>query len=210
MVFAQKGAPQFWEPDTILLIQRLSTEHTLGGSVRHASGRRLILNIKEVMHMLQKKALQYNFKFKQIAFETLTPEEQVRVLSHTVIMVGFHGAAHTNAVFMQPGTAVVELFPYKFKDYRFLDLNRGSKRHWLPWFNKDRNATLMPEPNFYKPEFENMDDAACVQACARYCYANRRDADTIVNSEEVASIIDDAIMKMKAPWRAPVTPVSWY
>lgn len=132
---------------------------------------------------------------QRVMFETMRPEEQVMLLGRTAVLVGFHGAAQTNAVFMQPDTVIIEMFPFKFTDYRFMDFNIASKRWWIPWYNTHRNRTFMAEPTKYKPEYEPLDDNECLNACARYCYANRRDADTLVPLEEISIVFRDALNK---------------
>lgn len=198
-VFANNMIQTAPKPDIAVLIERRTTKHTLQNSILQASGKRLMLNAEEVHDTVRAVTKSVNMPLtpRLVSFETLNAAEQVVLLGRTALLMGFHGAAHANAVFMQPRTAILEMFPYKFLDYRFMDFNIASGRTWMPWHNRHRNLTFMPEPDKYKEEYELLDDSQCVAACARYCYANRRDADTLVSVKEVAVVVANTLECVK-------------
>lgn len=70
---------------------------------------RLILNEVDVALAL---AAKFNTQVMQISMETHSFKEQVELISHACALIGMHGSALILAMFLPPGAAVVELFPY--------------------------------------------------------------------------------------------------
>ena len=70
---------------------------------RKLASRRFVENEKAVIDMLRSHGFEIH------TLETMTFADQVRLLAQTRVLVGQHGAALTNLLFMQEGTAVLEL-----------------------------------------------------------------------------------------------------
>ncbi|XP_046363064.2 uncharacterized protein LOC124139782 [Haliotis rufescens] len=55
---------------------------------------------------------------RAVALETLTVSEQVKLATETDILIGVHGAGLTLTLFQVPGTGLIELFTFEYKQYR--------------------------------------------------------------------------------------------
>ena len=89
---------------------------------RKKSRGRIVANERDVEAALRQTG------FEIIYAEKLSFEEQVRLFAETSILVSIHGAGLTNALFMQPGTSMIELLPRR---NGIFDYHRGrnSFRH---------------------------------------------------------------------------------
>lgn len=77
------------------------------------TGSRKLQNQGRLLHLI---ALRHTNVFINIIdFARLTFREQVRTVRLTDILVGVHGAGLTHTIFLQPESAVVELFPHQLK-----------------------------------------------------------------------------------------------
>jgi capsular polysaccharide biosynthesis protein len=81
---------------------------------RRNATRRKILNEDELVQMLMR------FGFGTYFLEHLSFEEQVILFKQAKIVVSIHGAALTNLIFMNPGTAVVEFIKNPLSDEAYL------------------------------------------------------------------------------------------
>jgi hypothetical protein len=70
---------------------------------RPQSGRRKLLNIANISNILDR------FGFEWVEPGGLPLHQQVKLFSEANVICGLHGAALTNAAFMQPGGAMIEL-----------------------------------------------------------------------------------------------------
>lgn len=70
---------------------------------RQQAARRFIQNEGAIIEVLRSHG------FEILALESLTFADQVQLLAETRVLVGQHGAALTNLLFMQEGTSVIEL-----------------------------------------------------------------------------------------------------
>jgi hypothetical protein len=75
--------------------------------------KRFILNEYELVAAVE--ALGYECVL--LPFETMTLYEQMRELRSLDVMIGIHGSGLDNAVFLHPGSVMVQLLPYK-NDHR--------------------------------------------------------------------------------------------
>jgi hypothetical protein len=92
---------------------------------RQNACRRRILNEEQLKPVLTKYGFEI-FDFDEIKFE-----QQVEILMNTSILVAQHGAALTNMIFMQAGSAVVELLPKEvFNDKCYFILAGTMKHHY--------------------------------------------------------------------------------
>lgn len=106
--------------------------------IPHRSGNRMLLNIKTLMEIVQQER---NVSIQVVKFGVQSPQEEVKLLREKVhIMIGVHGAALTNAFFMeQPGVVVQICLKQQWqtdKDiYRRIALFNGLK--YVQWENQD-------------------------------------------------------------------------
>ncbi|QWC57956.1 DUF563 domain-containing protein [Erythrobacter sp. 3-20A1M] len=89
---------------------------------RARSRSRYVINEEEVTSSLIKKG------FEVVYAEELSFRDQVILFNQSRVLVSIHGAGLSNALFMQPGSSVIELLPYR---NGVLDYHRGrnSLRH---------------------------------------------------------------------------------
>jgi capsular polysaccharide biosynthesis protein len=71
----------------------------------HAANSRVVVNDEEVTALLESRG------FVSIDPGAMSVTEQIRTFANAEIVVGAHGAALANLIFVAPGSAVVELFP---------------------------------------------------------------------------------------------------
>lgn len=107
---------------------------------------------------LYRLAKELGFKIEEVSFTKMMPMgEQVAKLRNIGVATGIHGANFVNAMFMPPGGALVEMFPYRYVRayylnganaglrYSYHETNKG-KDHgcdWSPWcFHKYRESRL--------------------------------------------------------------------
>lgn len=70
---------------------------------RRSAGHRKLTNEHEIIDLLAKRG------FEALELETLTFAEQLEAFSCAEVVVAIHGAGLSNALFMEPGTHVIEL-----------------------------------------------------------------------------------------------------
>ena len=70
---------------------------------RKKAKRRRLLNEEQFLLTL------INLNFEIHYFEDYTLQQQIKLMSECMMLVGIHGAGLTNMLFMQPGTSVIEL-----------------------------------------------------------------------------------------------------
>ncbi len=61
------------------------------------------------------------FGFERIAFETLSPLEQIAIMANAEMMIAAHGAGFTNMLFAGPQTTVIELGTLQTAQFRWGD-----------------------------------------------------------------------------------------
>ncbi len=89
-------------------------------------GTRKLLMSKETKAML-----------RQYGFETIVPEElsvadQILYFNKADIVLSPHGANSTNSLYMRPGTAFIETFPFNYLNACCLDTSYCAGLHYLP------------------------------------------------------------------------------
>jgi len=95
----------------VLLIERLPTQAFFATAAKSRGGgasRRHIPNHEELVHALR-RSVRPPFEFQNVQLEILSFEEQIRLFAQAAVVVGQHGAGLANALWMQPGSTVVEL-----------------------------------------------------------------------------------------------------
>lgn len=80
-------------------------------------------NLLAVLHetLIQENLLQQETVLDIVEFEDTTFDEQVHLMSETDIVIGVHGAAMTNLVFMKPCSVAIEIYPWLFHGWYFFD-----------------------------------------------------------------------------------------
>lgn len=81
-------------------------------------GPRALLNVHELRHTIEIMAMQMGIRptFRVVDFDKNSPfEEQVHVMQTTNVLVSSHGAGNSNFIFMRPGAAVIEIFPFSYR-----------------------------------------------------------------------------------------------
>ena len=95
---------------------------------REGTRRRRLANARDVMGPLGAAG------FETVSAEELTFQEQVALASRTEILVGVHGAALTNMIFMPEGAHVIELANPGYPSPAFYALASAlGLRYWLVW-----------------------------------------------------------------------------
>lgn len=114
---------------------------------------RLIMNIDELAHMVQAHT---ELEPLVIDLESEPLQSVVTVLRETRLLIAMHGSALILLMFMQPGSAVLELFPYginpdNYTPYKTLANLPAMNIAYAAWQNTDKqNAVFHPE---YEPHF---------------------------------------------------------
>lgn len=93
---------------------------------RRRCDRRRLLNEGDVWPLLRATG------YERVEMETLSFDEQVRLMSETATLIAPHGAGLTNMLFAAPGTRVVELADPAFPNPNFYALAAAlGQRYWL-------------------------------------------------------------------------------
>lgn len=81
------------------------------------SGPRALLGLDVLERAITHRAKLENIRadFRVVDFTTMSFDEQVRTMQETHILIATHGAGNTNIIFMRPGAAFVEVFPFSYK-----------------------------------------------------------------------------------------------
>uniref|UniRef100_A0A1E1X939 Putative glycosyltransferase n=1 Tax=Amblyomma aureolatum TaxID=187763 RepID=A0A1E1X939_9ACAR len=114
---------------------------------------RLITNIDELVLMVQ---LHTRLTPLVIDFENKSLREVVVMLRNTKLLISMHGSALILSAFLQPGSAVLEMFPYginpnNYTPYKTLAKLPGMMIAYAAWRNTNKNNTVFhPE---YEPQF---------------------------------------------------------
>lgn len=91
----------------------------------HREGARELLNETEHIELLREGIP--HAKIEVVDFAKMTLPEQIKATRKTDVLVGAHGAGLTHTMFLQPGSALVEISPIDFnhKGFRNLAQTRG-------------------------------------------------------------------------------------
>lgn len=114
---------------------------------------RLITNIDELVHMVQEHT---DLEPLVVDLEGAPLHSVVMMLRETRLLVGMHGSALILLMFLQPGSAVLEMFPYginpdNYTPYKTLAHLPEINVAYAAWRNTDKQkAVFHPE---YEPQF---------------------------------------------------------
>ena len=93
-------------------------------NVGELTGKRQISNLYQVQQLV-KKTQHVKSSMENVTFEHLDVPSTVRYMAMTHILVSVHGAGMTNMMFMNPGSAVVEVIPFPLCSCRSPDYFYG-------------------------------------------------------------------------------------
>lgn len=81
------------------------------------SGARKLLHLDQLEKSLKMKAAaaQMRADFRIVDFNEMSFEAQVQTMQETHVLIATHGAGNANIIFMRPGAAVIEVFPFSYK-----------------------------------------------------------------------------------------------
>jgi capsular polysaccharide biosynthesis protein len=91
------------------------------------------------------------FGFEHVAFEKLTPLEQIAIMANAEVMISYHGAGFTNMLFAAPTTTVVELGTLQTAELRWGDfwrLANASQCRYVSFFADYHSDTPLLDPVF--------------------------------------------------------------
>ena len=174
---------------------------------------RLILNEIELTF-----ALAQNFRQKVItvAMETHSLKDMIYLVSKASILLGMHGSLLALAMFLPPGSTVVELFPYAvnpahYTPYKTLASLRGMDVNYLAWRNMDI-ANTVPHPErswdeggiLHLPEEQQQMIMSSPEVPLHLCCRNaewlyRIYQDTVVNVEDIISLLQNNMLNIQKP-----------
>lgn len=110
---------------------------------------RSILNTEDIVKYLFHRRFfsSHQVKVEVMSFDGKSFEDQLKDASETDIMIGIHGAAFTNSVFMKPCSVLIEVYPSLFHGWFFFDrFTKGSDVIHYPWMESLEN-TIHPSFN---------------------------------------------------------------
>ena len=133
--------PREWE-DIRLLARHIHdlfppTDTVPGVTLIRRANTRKFIDHDALAALLRKESL----LVREATFEMMTPEEQIRLMQNTRILIGPHGAGHTNAVFMPEKCVIYELFPKGFLDIVYRRLADAFGHAW-GMIESDRDPAL--------------------------------------------------------------------
>lgn len=101
--------------------------------------KRFILNEYELIDELERMG----YEAELLPLESMTLFEQIRALRSLDVMVGIHGSALDNTVFLHPESVMVQLLGYKLDHViTFPDTAQQAGVQYLDWRLKDRSKTV--------------------------------------------------------------------
>lgn len=173
---------------------------------------RLLLNFKEIEVALMKT---YGLQVKTVRMEDQSMVEQIMILRTTMVAVGLHGSALIMGMFLPPGAVMVELFPYavpaeNYTPYKTMCQLPGMRIVYKAWTNKHKkNNRAHPErvpelgglTHLEAPERERIEQLETVPphlCCRDPTWLYRIYQDTIVDVDELLSVIDEGIIEADA------------
>jgi hypothetical protein len=143
------------------------------------------VNFDESVEMLRSEFP--TFEVRAVFFEDLPMKRQIEAARQCAIMIGVHGSGLAHVAWMRPGTALIEIFPYRF-DCR-------------DWYEK---ATVVSGVSYLKYVPVSMEESpgasAAVQscwgqanACDGDCLGRLRDQNVLLNLTVFRNIVSKAI-----------------
>jgi hypothetical protein len=174
------------EPSTYCSLHVIAdhqTQHPAAGhrrlrvTISVRTGGRYILNLPALMETMVGTGLVNARRMQEhvVVLETLSFEEQVRIMAQTDVLICVHGAAVINGIFMQPGSVVLELFNARFVEFVFAAPLREAGVRLLYTYprNQARDTEHCPStvpPHCVSPEISVFDagsiDCVAIRTCS--------------------------------------------
>lgn len=189
---------------------------------------RLIVNEDELAVQLKKR---FRLPVLFVRNEDLSFAEQVKILRNTVVAIGMHGSLLIMGMFMQPGSLLVEMYPYavpceNYTPYRTLCGLEGMNISYRAWSNKhSQNNTSFPDriPHYggiaHLPEEEQRKIVSTDTVPTHLCCTNpywlfRIFQDTRVDFKELEETILDGLkhspflLESFLNYKPPISPTN--
>jgi hypothetical protein len=177
--------PQSSTNCTLLVFTDHQPQNTGGGhshrrlrvTISVRTGGRYILNLPALMETMVGTGL-VNARWVRehvVVLETLSFEEQVRIMARTDVLICVHGAAVINGIFMRPGSVVLELFNARFVEFVFAAPLREAGVRLLYTYprNQARDTEHCPStvpPHCVSPDISVFDagsiDCVAIRTCS--------------------------------------------
>lgn len=89
------------------------------------------------------KVLELGYECELLPLETMTLYEQMRALRSLDVLVGIHGSALDNSVFLHPGSVMLQLLPYKVEHrVTFRQSAEAAGMRYMEWQLQDRSKAF--------------------------------------------------------------------
>eukprot|EP01040_Poterioochromonas_malhamensis_P013123 gene13123-14407_t len=131
--------------------------------------------------------ISYETELKVMNFDGKSFEDQVKGTADMDIMIGIHGAAFTNVVFMKPCSVLIEVYPWFFHGWNFFDrFTRSSEVLHYTWMESLENS-IQPTQNSYLEDCSKVLES-CIQGLkASMCIILTGVADELIMSKTFIS-----------------------
>ena len=105
---------------------------------------RKIVNQDELVSALERR---FSLPVKLVSMEHNDFREQVLILSRTALAIGLHGSIMIMGIFLPPGAALIELYPYavpsdNYTPYRTMANLEGMALGYAPWENQHEDNNI--------------------------------------------------------------------
>lgn len=175
---------------------------------------RLILNENDLLNQLIFRFPDYKVKF--VRNEDSNLKEQIQIVRRSKVLIGMHGSILALSMFLQPGSSLIELFPFavpaeNYTPYKTLCALSGINIRYNSWVNKNESMNVEhPEYPVHLGGFganletnvrEHILGTKTVPqhlCCSDPFWLFRIYQDTLVNLEEVTDLTQK-LLEEKAP-----------
>lgn len=195
--------------------------HTHPNSVKKSDVNRLVIfSRKENRLIVNENALldslsrEFNLRGEFLRMEDHTMAEQISVLQQTKVAIGMHGSMLIMAMFMPPGSILLELYPFavpsdNYTPYRTLCHLNGMGLVYRAWENAHADANVMhPERASYQGGIVHLSTVEQTNilttltvpkhvCCSDPYWLFRIYQDTTANIAEVKTLLHDALNESK-------------
>ncbi|KAJ3083428.1 Protein O-linked-mannose beta-1,4-N-acetylglucosaminyltransferase 2 [Quaeritorhiza haematococci] len=183
-------------------------------------GNRLILNEEELALALE---TEFGYKAILVRNEDHSFEEQVGFMRRARMVLGMHGSIMVMTMFCRRGTVVLEMFPFgvppeNYTPYRTLAQLPGMMMVYRSWVNSNESMAI-PHPDSHQltggiahlspEEQQDVIDTKTVPihtCCSNPYWLYRIYQDTIANTTEIISVLQDALLESRKHLRTYILP----
>lgn len=116
--------------------------------------KRFILNEYELADV----AIEMGYEVVLLPLETMTYYEQIREFRSLDVLVGIHGSALDNVLFLHPGSVMIQLMPWKnTHTASFRENTRHSRVEYMEWSVPDQRHTFLHWDLFEQADKEKLE-----------------------------------------------------